>query len=132
MRQVFTSSRLHNVEHLAEIMRANGIEIKITNGRSFKGHSRREFSYSAKEDKREEQPALWVIKPEDYKRARELLNEAGLLDTTERQSYLPENLQFKEPSAAKDPQARALKIKLVLLGIISVMAGLMVVNWFLR
>jgi hypothetical protein len=129
MRQVFTSTRLQNVEQLAEIMREHGIDTKITDGRSFKGNSRREFSYSSKEEKRDAQPALWVIKPDDYKRARELLHEAGLLDNSEKQSYLPENLQFKEPAATNNPQARALKIKLVLLGIISVMAGLMVIRW---
>lgn len=131
MRQVFTSTRLNNVEELAALMTERGIEVKISDGRSFKGHSRREFRYSEKEHKRDAQPALWVIKSEDYKRARELMLEAGLLDSGEKQSYLPEELQFQERAPAS-PESRALKIKLVLLGIISLMAALMVAHWALR
>ena len=47
MRQVFTSTRLENVEGVAKLLGEHGIETKITQGRSWKGNSRREFSYSA-------------------------------------------------------------------------------------
>ena len=40
MRQVFTSARLENVEAVADLLRAEGIEVQITNGRSYRGSRR--------------------------------------------------------------------------------------------
>ena len=96
MRQVFTSTRLENVEGVAKMLGEHGIETKITQGRSWKGNSRREFSYSAKHHDEAQQPAVWVLKSEDFKEARELLHEGGLLASTRETSYLPENLQFRD------------------------------------
>ena len=48
MRPIFTSTRLENVEGVAKMLGEHGIETKITQGRSWKGNSRREFSYTAK------------------------------------------------------------------------------------
>ena len=94
MRQVFTSTRLENVEGVERMLNEAGIATKITQGRSWKGTSRREFSYSAKDHDPSQQPALWVLRPDDFKRAREILHEAGLLAGTREASYLPENLQI--------------------------------------
>ena len=58
MRQVFTSTRLENVEGVAKMLGEHGIETKITQGRSWKGNSRREFSYSAKHHDETQQPAF--------------------------------------------------------------------------
>ena len=46
MRKVFSSHRLENAEGVAELLRAAGIEVRILNGRSYKGNRRRTFSYS--------------------------------------------------------------------------------------
>ena len=129
MRQMFTSPRLANVEGVAKLFEDHGIENKITQGRTYKKVSRREFSFRESEKSKDEQPAVWVIKPEDYKRARELLIEAGLADAAPRDSYLPENLQFRE-EAKPDPAARIFRIKIVLLVVIGAMAGLMAVRMF--
>jgi len=129
MRQMFTSPRLANVEGVARLFDDHAIENKITQGRSYKGVSRREFSFRESEKSKDEQPAVWVLKPEDYKRARELLIEAGLADAAPRDSYLPENLQFRE-EAKPDPAARIFRIKIVLLVVIGAMAGLMAVRMF--
>ena len=133
MRQMFTSPRLANVEGVAKFLTDHGIDNKITQGRTYKGVSRREFSFREKEGAKDEQPAVWVLKPEDYTRARELLVEHGLIDiaSTRETSYLPENLQFKESTGKPDPAARIFRIKLVLLGIIAAMAALMAVRMFL-
>ena len=50
MRQVFTSVRLENVENVERLLNDAGITTKITGGRTWKGRSRREFSYSDKND----------------------------------------------------------------------------------
>lgn len=121
MRQVFTSVRLENVENVERLLNDAGITTKITGGRSWKGVSRREFSYSNKHHDPSQQPALWVIKPDDFKRAREILHDAGLLEATRDSSYLPENLQFKDAAAAH-PAARISRIRMALLFIV-VIAG---------
>ena len=48
MRQVFTSVRLENVEAVERLLNEAGIQTKLSQGRSWKGNSRREFSYSNK------------------------------------------------------------------------------------
>ena len=132
MRQMYTSPRLSNVEGVSKLLDEHGIENKISQGRTYKGVSRREFSFRETEKAKDEQPAVWVLKPEDYTRARELLHEAGLIEVagTRETSYLPDNLQFKESTGKPDPAARIFRIKLVLLGIIAAMAALMAVRMF--
>jgi hypothetical protein len=131
MRQMFTSPRLANVEGVAKFLTDHGIENRITQGRSWKGVSRREFSFREKEGAKDEQPAVWVLKSEDYTRARELLHEAGLIEVAARDtSYLPENLQFKEETARPDSAKRIFRIKLALLAIIGAMAAMMAVRMF--
>ena len=129
MRQVFTSTRLENVEGVAKLLGEHGIETKITQGRSWKGNSRREFSYSAKNHDQSQQPAVWVLKPEDFKKARELLHEGGLLASTRETSYLPENLQFQE-GGKTDPARRVNRIRMALLAGVAIAAGWMLFRMF--
>lgn len=129
MRQVFTSVRLENVERVQAMLGEAGIETKITQGRSWKGTSRREFSYSAKDHDPSQQPALWVLKPDDFKQARQILHDAGLLEATRDSSYLPPELQFREPKAG-DPMARATKIRLALLAAVAAGAALLLFRMF--
>jgi hypothetical protein len=130
MRQMYSSPRLANVEGVAKLLDDHGIGNKITQGRTYKGVSRREFSFRDTEKSKDEQPAVWVLSPDDYKRARELLNEAGLVDIKAgRESFLPENLQFKD-TAKPDPSTRIFRIKVVLLVVIAAMAGVMALRMF--
>ena len=129
MRQVFTSTRLENVEKVERMLNDAGIETKVTQGRTWKGHSRREFSYTAKNADASQQPAVWVLKPDDFKQAREILHDAGLLAATRDASYLPEQLQFREPVAG-DPARRVSKIRMALLAAVAAAAGLMLFRLF--
>ena len=81
MRQVFTSQRLETVEGVARLMEDAGIAVHISNGRSYKGGMGGQFSFSDPKPTRK-QPALWIKHPADQPRAREILREAGLLDST--------------------------------------------------
>ncbi|MBB5209022.1 pathogenicity-like protein [Chiayiivirga flava] len=88
MRQVFTSARLENVEGVARLLNEAGIETWVSEGRSYKGPRRRTFSY--REGSEKATPAgVWVVKADDVTRARILLRDAGLLDSTRTDSYLP-------------------------------------------
>lgn len=88
MRQIFTSARLENVEGVSKLLEEAGIETRVTEGRSYKGARRRAFSYREGNDKAT-QAAVWIVKADDVTRARILLRDAGLLDSTRPDSYLP-------------------------------------------
>jgi hypothetical protein len=128
MRQMFTSPRLENVEAVARLFNEAGIETKITEGRTYKGYSRRQFSYTDKNPDNGQQPAVWVLRAEDYKKARDLLHEGGLLESTRQEpSYLPGSLQAKA-NATPDPARRLLRIRMVLLALIGGMVALMLLR----
>ena len=130
MRQVFTSPRLENVEGVAKLLTDAGIQIKVSDDRGYKQVSRREFSYVQKGNDGGNQPAIWVIKSDDYKRARELLHDAGLTDSAQVASYVPEALQFRQATQS-NPQKRLVRIKLTLLFVLGAMVMLVVLKMML-
>ncbi|MGN6225654.1 pathogenicity-like protein [Pseudoxanthomonas sp.] len=121
MRQIFTSQRLETVEGVAKLLRDAGIEVHISNERSYRGKRGSQFRYTEPVPKGL-QPAVWVRHPEDQPRARQILREAGLLETT-RPGAGPAPLTFT--STQDDPPRRnswAWRIRLILLGLIAVAA----------
>ena len=131
MRQMYSSARLANVEGVEQLLNAAGIETKVTQGRSYKKVSRREFSFRDKAADTASQPAVWVIKPEDYFQARQILHDAGLLDATATDSYVPDVLKFRDATASADPQKRISRLRLLLLAIVGAMAAVMAVRMVL-
>lgn len=132
MRQVFTSPRVENVERVAELLREQDIEVRITNGRSYRNRRRGNFSYRD-DPSGTPNPAVWVVRSEDQPKARDLLRSIGLLETARAQpTYLPTpELGLRAEPAPPKPFAKrvASRIKLGLLigmGIIVVMAILRV------
>ena len=128
MRQVFSSTRLENVEGIAKMLEAEGIEVRITHGRSYKGGwgGRRPYR---DEDRSGPLPAVWVVRSEDQPRARQLLRDAGLLDSTRggSDSYLSDSMHSGTPAPRGDapkPQRRAFRYKIALLIGIVVAVGL--------
>jgi hypothetical protein len=124
MRQVFSSPRLQNVEGVADLLREAGIEVRITDGRSYKS------GWSGRRSYREDtatapQAAVWVVKSEDQPRARGLLRDAGLLhDTTmPSDSYLPDSAQSSERTGWAGG-GRATRYKIMLLVAIAVVIAL--------
>ncbi|HEY0504947.1 MAG TPA: hypothetical protein VGD42_15810 [Lysobacter sp.] len=126
MRQVFSSQRLENVERVAQMLRDADIEVRITNGRSYKGGRRGTFSYS---DEAGPKPAVWVVRSDDTVRAREILRDAGLLETT-RESFAGPSfrLDSEDTPAKAKAQSRMLRIKLVLMAGIVVVGVLAIMN----
>jgi hypothetical protein len=123
MRQVFASSRLENVEGVAQLLRDANINIKVTDARSYKQVSRREFSYvPSQQAAKGTSPAVWVIDPEDYKRARDILASSGLLDEARTSSYLPDTYQVQEREPAASPASRIGRVRMALLFIVGAAA----------
>lgn len=131
MRMMFTSARIENVERVKAFFDEAGIENKITGGRSYKTYSRRDFSYNNRQQStNEQQPQLWVIRADDYRQAREILLEQGLLDIQKAHSYLPETLNKTEKK--QSPANKSLKIKLLLLAVVGGMSGLLILQMMSR
>lgn len=119
MRQVFSSLRLENVEGVAALLNEHGIETYISQPRSYKGNRRRTFSYSDGAKDNTPAAAVWVVHAEDQPKARALLREAGLMETT-RDSYLPENATTAP--VVRGPVNHAARIRMVMLAAVVVLA----------
>lgn len=126
MRQVFTSQRLENVEGVADLLRAEGIEVRITNPRSYKGNRRGAFKYTA--PRPGPQGAVWVVRSEDQPRARALLRDAGLLSTTRPGGAFTAGDPLDGGKVAPDPQRRAMRVKAILLLAIALVMALLYVR----
>jgi hypothetical protein len=128
MRAVFSSPRLENVEAVARMLEAAGIEVRVSGDRSYKGTRRRPFSYRDSNNS-EPDPQVWIIKAEDQSKARAMLREEGLIEPAphsftaanagQMQSYLPSSIVT--PIASKPDRRKALvmRVRLLLLVIIT-------------
>lgn len=119
MRMMFSSARLENVEQVKTLFDAAGIECRIIGGRSYKTYSRRGFSYNEKQALLDEpQPQLWVSRADDYRAAREILKQHGLLESKAAEpSYLPKSHR-QAPQRAARPAERLNKVRMLLLAVV--------------
>ncbi|KFN41225.1 hypothetical protein N789_04880 [Arenimonas oryziterrae DSM 21050 = YC6267] len=129
---MFTSARFENVQRVADMLSEAGIENRIMGGPGYKGYSRRQFSYADKKAQAQEtQASVWVIKSDDYKQARELMQDLGLLDKTDvPASYVPAPMQFADKPGA-DPAKRLMRIKVTMLFAMVVIVGGMMARAYL-
>ena len=119
MRRIFASPRLENVEGVARLLEERGIEVRITDGRSYRGAIRGNFSY--REGAREgREPAVWIVNADDQPRARTLMRDAGLLETTRtpQDSYL--SARDDDDEEGPGPRKRSGRLKLALLAAIAI------------
>jgi hypothetical protein len=122
MREVYRSLRVEQVEGAATLLNGAGIETSIQNGRSYKGGRRRNFSFRETPDSAKA-AVLYVTHNGDLPEARRLLREAGLMDPGQRESYLPQELQFQQREERKgriDPR----RLRTVLLMMIVIIIAL--------
>jgi hypothetical protein len=101
MRQIFSSQRVETVEGVAQLLRDAGIEVRITNGRSYHSKRKGQFSYLDRSITAN-QPTLWVVHANDQPRAREILRDARLLETT-RRDHPAAQYAFREEAAEAAP-----------------------------
>ena len=82
MRAIFSSARIETAEGVASFLRQAGIPVLMRHGRSY--HSRRsgQFSYTQPIRAVEELPSVWVCDTADQVRARALLLQAKLVEST--------------------------------------------------
>lgn len=128
MRQVFSSARIENAEAVARLLEAEGIEVRVEHGRSFKRVIRGSFSYRSGVDNGPK-PTVWVLRSDEQPRARQLLREAGLLDagTTLPPTFLPPTPHARNVERdAQDSRRKTMRIRLGLLAIIAIVAAAIV------
>lgn len=121
MRKVFSSRRIENVERVVAMLEQAGIQTRVTHGRSYRGGLRGNFSYrEGANDK--PVPAVWVVRSEDQPRARAMLREHGLLDSTRGDTgYRLPTLRSEEPLSRDElGRKRLFRFKLLLLAAIAV------------
>ncbi|MCD0280769.1 DUF2007 domain-containing protein [Xanthomonas melonis] len=128
MRKIFSSQRIETAEGVANLLREAGIEIRISNGRSYQSKRGGQFSY-LEQGNAQAHPTVWIVHANDQPRARDLLREARLLDTTRRD--LPNvEYTFREGENGSSASARswAWRIRLVLLLVIGAVATVVVMR----
>ena len=122
MRRFFTSPRLENVERVEQMFEEAGIRTRVTDRATWNRATKRDFSYT---DRRTttKWPAVWVLKADDYPRARQMLRELGLMESTrDAPGFVPDS---PVGSPAPDPRERAVgRTRLLLLGAASIGAVL--------
>ncbi len=122
MRKIFSSQRVENAEGVAQLLRDAGIEVRISNGRSYHSKRRGQFSYL---DQKSDTllPTVWVVRADDQTRAREILRDARLLDTTRRDHPVAE-YAFRDVPGETQGRRWAWRIRI---GLLAVIAGLVLV-----
>ncbi|KAF1055437.1 MAG: hypothetical protein GAK43_00231 [Stenotrophomonas maltophilia] len=117
MRQIFSSQRVETVEGVAKLLHDAGIEARITNGCSYHSKRKGQFSY-LEAGKASMYPTLWVVRANDQPRAREILREARLLETTRRDHPTAE-FAFRDAPEASARRNWAWRIRIALLVVIA-------------
>ncbi|MHC1479681.1 putative signal transducing protein [Frateuria aurantia] len=121
MRQIYTSPRPENAERLSALFTEHGIENRIQNSSRWNRPSYERASYSRQHTERDSWPQVWVVRPDDYTRARELLNELGLEQGTRFAAELAQLRRAPGGGRADVPQ-RARRIALLAIAAIFVIA----------
>ncbi len=127
MRKIFSSQRVETAEGVATLLRDAGIEVRVSNGRSYQSRRSGQFSY-LEQGNAQAHPTVWIVHANDQARARELLRDARLLDTTRRD--LPNaNYAFADNEAGNNGGTNwAWRIRIALLLVIGAVAMVIVVR----
>jgi hypothetical protein len=127
MRKIFSSQRVETAEGVAQLLRDAGIEVRLSNGRSYKSRRSGQFSYS-EASSTQNLPTVWVVRADEQTRAREILREARLLDTT-RHDLPAAQYSFRDDSTATgNGQRWAWRIRISLLLVIGAIAMFVVMR----
>ena len=127
MRKIFSSQRVETAEGVAALLREAGIEVRLSNGRSYRTRRSGQFSYMERGNA-QNYPTVWVVHANQQPQAREILRQARLLDTTRQD--LPDAEYAFAGSAESKPANWAWRIRLALLAIIGLVAIVIVFHRF--
>ena len=127
MRQIYTSPRLQNIDRVIALLAEHGIETTVTDRSNYRHPSYDRPSYSAR-DSGAHWPKVWIVRADDFTRARAVLREIGLEPLGRYSDALPTPLPGSRASRPRG--TLALRIRLVLLAIIALLMLLMTLRHF--
>lgn len=128
MRSIFSSQRVETAEGVAQKLRDAGIEVRVTNGRSYRSRRSGQFSFLDKRDPKNE-PTVWVVHAEQQVQAREILRQAGLLETTRRDPGTAHSYSLADVTIApRKPANWGWRIRIGLLLVIAAVALVVVLQ----
>lgn len=128
MRKIFSSQRVETAEGVATLLREAGIDVRLSNGRSYQSKRSGQFSY-LEQGNAQTHPTVWVVHANDQPRAREILREARLLDTTRRDLPNAEYSFADLPGGGERPRPNwAWRIRIALLLVIGAVAVFIVLR----
>ena len=78
MRQLYTSPRQENIDRVFALLNEQGIECTIENRSNYNRGTYQRFSYTQRQENRDNWAQVWVTRADDYTRARALLKELGI------------------------------------------------------
>lgn len=123
MRQVYTSTRVENVERVVAMFNEAGIETRVTNLRPWAGRNYKRSSYSDRGD-RNDWPQVWIVKAEDQPRARAMLREAGIEPATR---FAEDLAKSRAPAGQNSRGTLAVYLRL---GLIAVVLIVVLLRWY--
>lgn len=123
MRQIYTSPRPENADRLSQLLTEHGIENRLQNASRWNRPSYERASYTRQHAERDSWPQVWVLRPDDYTRARELMHELGLEQGTRFAAELAQ-LRRTPGGGRSDVPLRARRIALLAIAAVFVLAVL--------
>ncbi|KLD78394.1 DUF2007 domain-containing protein [Xanthomonas hyacinthi] len=116
MRQIFSSQRVETAEGVAKLLRERGIEVRLSNGRSYRSRRSGQFNY-IDPVATQVQPTVWVVHADDQPRARALLRASGLIDSTRQDpaQTLPYLSEFRSQAVPDSGKRWAWRLRVALL-----------------
>lgn len=120
MRRIFRSHRLETAEGVARLLNDNGIQTWMANSRSYWGTRRSRPSFS---NPNEQESSLWIVNADDITRARQLLADAGLLETQRSESLSAPERQAEPLTFANKRVKTTSRIRTVLIVTLLVLVG---------
>jgi hypothetical protein len=124
LRVVYSSPRIDNVDRVAEMLGAEGIETRIQNRDKLNRGRFQRFSYKDTSSA-SEWPMLQVVSAEDMPKARELLRAAGLMGSTRPGAAEPSMPRWQAPNEGPDPTAMRMRR----VAMVGVLAALIALAW---
>lgn len=127
MRQVYASPRFGNVERLAALFNENDIQTRIGGTKAYRKSGYSSFSY--RDSSREAWVQLWIVRAEDFARARDLMREIGIEPMSESSHILQEHRRAKEQRG--DNGMLGVRLRRVLIVVALVLAAIILWRRFL-
>lgn len=130
MRMIYTTPRLENADRVVDLFLEHEIAARVKNDGGWRGRGHRRFSYFGGAAQRATWPQVWVIRPEDFPKARALLRELDIEPAVRHGEQLENKRLGIEPSSRQRRRATVNRIRRVLLAIVGALVVVTMIRMF--